>query len=633
MSTKTTFKRIALVAVAALTLGGFTAVSASATEGDITLTAGTNTGSVTAAVVATVTGTNNFVGFTLATATTNYAVAVTGGTASTSATTATGSGTALVIAQANGGTTAFTVPTPTAGTIVVKAYPFVAGVQSATATSSLTITVTAAAIAAGTINVAASTSYITDSASVLSASLTTAASNARAAVLTADAVVAASKTAAADLGTSTPVALIKLTLKDTQLTPVVIGGKTLTAVITGPGLLVGTGAGDTVLAAPSASSVTSTTDAAGLAVFAVYSAGLGGVATIEISSTSTTTNVKTVVATETVTFHGGVAKLTPLVSKGNIANSGSAYTAGSSTDYVVRLTLTDSEGYAVRSLPTITATAADATLVSAVSCGAVVPTSTGRVYCTATGVAGKTGKTTITFKTGSVATFNLVETTADVTVVSAKAATFVITGSSDSEIGGTITYTITAKGADGLPVPDGANVLDYMGASSPVVSGGAMRDYASVANGGLTSNAPDALFAGVKFKDGVATDSVQAPFGATTISADFYAAGFGVATSGGTYFATAAAANTITTIKTAVSNSGAAAAADAAAEATDAANAATDAANAAAEAADAATAAAQDAADAVAALSAQVAEMMSALKKQITSLTNLIIKIQKKVKA
>jgi hypothetical protein len=75
------------------------------------------------------------------------------------------------------------------------------------------------------------------------------------------------------------------------------------------------------------------------------------------------------------------------------------------------------------------------------------------------------------------------------------------------------------------------------------------------------------------------------------------------------------------------------AAQDAAAEATDAANAATDAANAAAEAADAATAAAQDAADAVAALSTQVSEMVDALKKQITALTNLVIKIQKKVKA
>jgi hypothetical protein len=75
------------------------------------------------------------------------------------------------------------------------------------------------------------------------------------------------------------------------------------------------------------------------------------------------------------------------------------------------------------------------------------------------------------------------------------------------------------------------------------------------------------------------------------------------------------------------------AAADAAAEATDAANAATDAANAAAEAADAATAAAQDAADAVAALATSVEAMVGALKKQITALTNLVIKIQKKVRA
>jgi hypothetical protein len=81
------------------------------------------------------------------------------------------------------------------------------------------------------------------------------------------------------------------------------------------------------------------------------------------------------------------------------------------------------------------------------------------------------------------------------------------------------------------------------------------------------------------------------------------------------------------------SQAAATAAADAAAEATDAANAATDAANAAAEAADAATAAAQDAADAVAALATSVEAMVNALKRQITSLTNLVIKIQKKVRA
>ena len=90
---------------------------------------------------------------------------------------------------------------------------------------------------------------------------------------------------------------------------------------------------------------------------------------------------------------------------------------------------------------------------------------------------------------------------------------------------------------------------------------------------------------------------------------------------------------TVTVAANTVALDTAQAAVDAAAEATDAANAATDAANAAAEAADAATAAAQDAADAVAALSAQVAALISGLKAQLTALTNLVIKIQKKVKA
>jgi hypothetical protein len=99
---------------------------------------------------------------------------------------------------------------------------------------------------------------------------------------------------------------------------------------------------------------------------------------------------------------------------------------------------------------------------------------------------------------------------------------------------------------------------------------------------------------------------------------------------GGSY---APAGNNTVAVTVTAETTAAQIAADSAAEATDAANAATDAANAAAEAADAATAAAQDAADAVAALSTQVSEMVSALKKQITALTNLVIKIQKKVKA
>jgi len=97
---------------------------------------------------------------------------------------------------------------------------------------------------------------------------------------------------------------------------------------------------------------------------------------------------------------------------------------------------------------------------------------------------------------------------------------------------------------------------------------------------------------------------------------------------GSTYSAAGVSSASVDVSQTSTSDS-----VDAANEATDAANAATDAANAAAEAADAATAAAQDAQAAVAALASQVADLIAGIKAQITALTNLVIKIQKKVKA
>ena len=96
---------------------------------------------------------------------------------------------------------------------------------------------------------------------------------------------------------------------------------------------------------------------------------------------------------------------------------------------------------------------------------------------------------------------------------------------------------------------------------------------------------------------------------------------------------TVAAGNDTATLAVTLATTSNSDALDAANEATDAANAATDAANAAAEAADAATAAAQDAQAAVAELATKVASLIAGIKAQITTLTNLVIKIQKKVKA
>jgi hypothetical protein len=124
------------------------------------------------------------------------------------------------------------------------------------------------------------------------------------------------------------------------------------------------------------------------------------------------------------------------------------------------------------------------------------------------------------------------------------------------------------------------------------------------------------------------TDDAEGKVGTSAVTAAVAGTSTGVGAS-----LAPAGVNSVAVEVTEGTNSASQAAADAAAEATDAANAATDAANAAAEAADAATAAAQDAADAVAALSAQVATLISGLKAQLTALTNLVIKIQKKVKA
>ena len=178
------------------------------------------------------------------------------------------------------------------------------------------------------------------------------------------------------------------------------------------------------------------------------------------------------------------------------------------------------------------------------------------------------------------------------------------------------TITVTIKDAAGNAVVDGT----YAAFAADVTSTRAM-------SAGTLPTASIAVGSTV----GVKTYLVNVPNseGAFTISALPGAGMLGA----GSAVKISATATVTPSAASVTANEVAQAAADAAAEATDAANAATDAANAAAEAADAATAAAQDAADAVAALSTQVSSLIAGLKAQLTALTNLVIKIQKKVKA
>jgi hypothetical protein len=209
-----------------------------------------------------------------------------------------------------------------------------------------------------------------------------------------------------------------------------------------------------------------------------------------------------------------------------------------------------------------------------------------------------------------------------------------------SSAGRFITITGASTGsANGTGVPVTVSVTDRYGNPVSLVALNVVASGVGSFMGGSTTNSftTDASGTYTFLANTVVSEGGVAKFTATTGTSGTFSSAAGYVKSDevdSTLAAGNSSASTSITFAAGASASDVAqAATDAAAEATDAANAATDAANAAAEAADAATAAAQDAADAVAALSAQVATLISGLKAQLTALTNLVIKIQKKVKA
>ena len=306
-----------------------------------------------------------------------------------------------------------------------------------------------------------------------------------------------------------------------------------------------------------------------------------------------------------------------LVEKG--LNYGATITSvtGNTTDTrnEFRIAATDSAGAAVTGVPvTITVTAGGhmldtcsaATAAKAVTSMTCYPDASGYVFVRTIA----TGTGTITY-------------TATAGTVTATQALRAGNASTDAR-----TLKLVATGADVV-----ASVVDRFG------NGVADQSVQiTVTGGSLTGGSKIATFttdANGNFGFGIEGDSTVAITGrlATANDSESIAGYTGLVAIDATVAAGVRTATASVTAPNTTTSTVAQAAADAAAEATDAANAATDAANAAAEAADAATAAAQDAADAVAALSTQVSEMVDALKKQITALTNLVIKIQKKVKA
>ena len=586
MSTKTTFKRIALVTVAALGIS-FTAVAPSnAVTNGIIADSFTAAGAATAATSTTV-GTASTVAVTysgIAAASTD--VATVGGSVQSSPLTS--SAVTITYADTASATqvnSTFSSPTITASAagratryLTASFTPDVAGtyvlkLTSAGAVNNAYVTWTITATAVGAVTAADSTS-INNAGEVVNG--------------TADAVVSASKTIAA----SAQKASIVVTAKNaagTDLTSSTI----LTATITGPGSLGIDTAANVASIAATGRAITGT---AGQNVIGVFSDGTAGVATITISAGTT------VLSTETVTFYGSLATLTASVKK-PVAGTGTATTGA------IEVIGKDASGVVVPSVG-LTITSGTTTTVASYTAtsSSQAEVTAGTASVSVTGIATKFGSVVLTI--ADTAT-GLVTTTATVTVSSEEAAAVTVAfDKSEYAPGEKATLTISAKDANGLVV---ANTLANTG-----------DEFSWSTNVATVSTLPVAA----AFANGVQTVTVYMPAtsGVFTVTGKLLA---------GTAWATALDDTTVSASATVLNPAAdqAQAATDAAAEATDAANAATDAANAAAEAADAATAAAQDAADAVAALSVAVTEMITALKKQITALTNLVIKIQKKVKA
>jgi len=246
---------------------------------------------------------------------------------------------------------------------------------------------------------------------------------------------------------------------------------------------------------------------------------------------------------------------------------------------------------------------------------------------------GKTGTGTITFAQTAAGEERTLSATVNGAVVTAK----VVDRFGNAIPNVTVWATETGAGYFGNGTTRTSSTTDANGTADFIITGGdanvTLYTY-NPATAGAKGSGQSCSRAGTASCSDLAADDTA--FTATTVGTTTTAE-----TGVGASFAPAGV-STVTVALSGVNTAaeGAQAATDAAAEATDAANAATDAANAAAEAADAATAAAQDAADAVAALATQVNEQIAelkaqndALRKQLIALTNLIIKIQKKVKA
>jgi hypothetical protein len=614
MSTKTTFKRVALVAVAALGLGVLSvAPSQAASQADsLTLSAATATqltGETLTATSATTTlaflggntGDTMSVSAFLTSAPAGNTVLpmlVLGDT--TSATVGTSAQVTNAASKAELGQVAYVAASgstvaasakfsvymngPTlAGTYVVKLTPAVTsggGVLNGTA-QTLTITVTS-----------------NPNSSTVATSATIILNDGETASATTDAVVTASKTANATVA--------KATLKVSLLNAAgkAVTAESFTATITGAGTLGVAANTGTTITGPNATGRALT--AVNGDVVQVFADGTSGVGTITISS-----QAGVVLGSKTVTFFGAPATMTATAAKTVIG-------VGSGLADVLSVVVKDSAGTLVSDLTTFGVVSSDTTKISTVygTAKGSYTASTGVYLIPVTSVLAGSANITVTTNASATDTTGISAAAVAVRVGSTTPASVKVTTDKSSYAPGEVaTITVALADATNLDLVSGESYTAIFAA------GGITPSY-TLGGGSATISGTDVnayTAAGKTYKVFMPVTEGDVTFTWTT----------GSTTSGtktGLALANQAVAGSITV---AVSSNATAAALDAANEATDAANAATDAALAAADAADAATAAAEDASAAVAALAKSVNTALNNLKKQITALTKLVNKLLK----
>ena len=427
---------------------------------------------------------------------------------------------------------------------------------------------------------------------------------------TTDEVVTASKTLKA--ANDSPSAVISVALKNANGSSV--SAESYTAYITsGPGTLMSGGKGTNRITGGNTTAGTgrliSVRNGDGVGI---YPDGTSGVTTIQILSAA-----GAVLATKTMTFVGSVDKIVATAAKPVIGKRLEAA--------VVSFRAYDSAGVEVKSGITANVISATAATVSnTYNAGASCGTYSATTYwtCSVTGVAAGTVNLTVTTNTSATDTTGKTSNAVSVRVSESGVTTvpsdvIVAFDKATYAPGELAKITITPVDAAGLIYADDSYTVFSAAMSADYAFGAGSDSFSALLvahNGGVS---------GTGTSGGVATLKEYMPLSEGTVTVSY-------TTAAGVGSTTGKIARTITAVVSSASGSAAIEAANAAQASADA---ATDAANAAAESADAATAAAQDAAQAVADLATQVADLIASLKAQLTALTALVVKIQKKVKA